>query len=355
MGLQRHKIRTLIVLAGLLLAGCLWIGPGGSDATNGSNAYRAAERIGRLEDGQLVECSGMDISPSTPGLFWAINDGHRSPLLFAVGANGRRLGRIWVKGAENRDWEDIDTFRWQGRSMILIADVGDNHRRHDTHTLYVVAEPPFNGEKFEPPGMTRVAWSVSFRYPDTRHDAEAVAVDADNLEVLILTKRDTPPILFKVPLVPPDPDRTVVAEKMATPHLPRPGQIGLLTKYAYQPTAMDISNDGTRAVVLTYTDAYLFRRSRTQSWAEAFGGKPDRIRLPPPLEHLDLRQREAICIAGDNATLYVTSEGRHAGIYRLKVKRPPVGITLFPARLPLPPDEFKAESDRETNRAAITP
>jgi hypothetical protein len=83
---------------------------------------------------------------------------------------------------------------------------------------------------------------------------------------------------------------------------------------------MDISSDGTRAVVLTYTDAYLFTRSRTQSWARAFSGEPDRIKLPGPQVHGDLRQREAICFATDDNALLVTSEGKNAGIYRLDAR-----------------------------------
>jgi hypothetical protein len=320
MRLQKNNRRAVIYLLVMLLAGCLWVEPEGSGAPPGNGLYRAAERIGHLEDEQLVECSGMDISPSTPGLFWAINDGHRSPFLFAFAENGRRIGRIRVQGAENRDWEGIDTFRWQGRAMILIADFGDNHRRHDRHTLYILEEPLLTGERLEAPATAPVAWSITFRYPDTRHDAEGVAVDTVTQKVLILTKRDAPPIFFEVPLIPPDPDRTIVAGKLATLDLPRPEQSGFLIKYAFQPTAMDISSDGSRAVVLTYTDAYLFTRSPTQSWAQAFSAEPDRIQLPEPQTHWDLRQREAICFAADGKTLFLTSEGKNAGIYRLDAR-----------------------------------
>ena len=310
----------LIWIPLILLAGCIWFSPDSSTAASDSGPYGPAQLVGRIEDPQLVECSGMDISRSTPGLFWAINDGHRSPLLFAVGANGQKLGRVWVRGAENRDWEAIDTFEWQGRPMILIADFGDNYRRYDTHTFYIVDEPKLTGKRFEEPAVTTVIWSITFTYPDSRHDAEGVAVDAINQEILILTKRDNPPILFKVPLIPLDTDQIIVAEKISSLNLPGPERNGLLSKYANQPTALDIADDGFRAVVLTYTDAYLLTRGPEDSWAQALSSKPIRIILPKPHELWELRQREAVFFGHDQKTIFVTSEGKGAGIFRLDIK-----------------------------------
>ena len=96
MAMHRKKILVMICGAVLLQVGCLWVAPAGPDAASGESRYQSAQLVGRLEDDQLAECSGMDISTVTDQLFWAINDGHRSPFLFAVGARGARLGRIWV-------------------------------------------------------------------------------------------------------------------------------------------------------------------------------------------------------------------------------------------------------------------
>ena len=317
MRLRTNHQLTLIWIPLILITGCGWVSPDSGTTASGSCPYGPAQLVGRIEDPQLVECSGMDISRSTPGLFWAINDGHRSPFLFAVGENGRKLGRVWVKGAENRDWEAIDTFQWQGRPMILIADFGDNYRRYDTHTLYIVDEPKLTGNRFEKPAMTTVLWSITFTYPDSRHDAEGVAVDLNNRIILILTKRDNPPLLFKVPLIPSDTDRIIVAEKISSLDLPGQEKNGLFSKYANQPTALDISNDGLRAVVLTYTDAYLLTRGPKDSWAQAFSSRPMRIVLPKPHEFWELRQREAVFFGQDQKTIFVTSEGKGAGIFRL--------------------------------------
>ena len=313
------KYRLASVFTFLLcILSCIQADQSITEAASDLSPYGPGRIVGRLEDNQLAECSGMDLSRASSNIFWAINDGHRSPFLFAFAKNGQSLGRIWVKGAENRDWEGLDTFVWNGRPMILIADIGDNQRKYDMHTLYIVEEPLLRKDRFDSPATAHVVRRIVYSYPDARHDAEAVAVDIGREKVLILTKRDNPPILFEVPLAPPESDQIVVASKVASVSNIRPPEAkGLFSKYAYQPTALDISNDGLRAVVLTYTHAYLFTRNNHNSWAHVLAGKPARIELPNPMKLWELRQREAICFATDDQTLLVTSEGRGAGILRL--------------------------------------
>ena len=88
-----------------------------------------------------------------------------------------------------------------------------------------------------------------------------------------------------------------------------------------RPTAMDLSPDGTELAVLTYKDAYLFRREPDASWAQALGRGPAVVELPLPETCPGLAQREAICFSTDGEALLVTSEGRHSGIFRLQ-RRP---------------------------------
>jgi hypothetical protein len=283
--------------------------------------FGAARPVGRLADERLVECSGMDVSATAEGLFWAVNDGGHGPFLYALREDGRSLGRVRVRGARNRDWEGLDTFRWRGRPMILIADFGDNKAQHDMHTLYIVHEPRLNRGRPGPSAVADVAWRIVFTYPDRHHDAEGVAVDRAGKKVLVLTKRDTPPLLFELPLEPLSPGRPVVARKVASVgRIPPPSASDLLQKYGPvmpQPTALDISADGRKAVVLTYKHAYLFERGGRETWSAAFNGDPIQIPLPLPWDASDLRQREAICFSPDDRSLFVTSEGRGAGIFRL--------------------------------------
>ena len=283
--------------------------------------FGPARKVGFFQDKRLTECSGLDASPINPDLFWAVNDGGNGPYLYALGGDGRSRGRVRVAGARNRDWEGLATFVHEGRSMILIADFGDNRERHDTHILYGIEEPPLIGEEYPESATVKPAWRTLFSYPDGNHDAEAIAVDSAGESVLILTKRDAPPLLFEVDLKSIPPDAPVTARKIAeVDRIPPPSLTDLAQKYGLvysHPTGMDLSSDGRRAVVLTYKHAYLFSRGREETWATAFSGKPIQVPLPHPRDHVDFRQREAICFTLDGNALMVTSEGKNAGMYRL--------------------------------------
>jgi hypothetical protein len=286
--------------------------------------FGEAKLVGRIESNGLVECSGLKPSMLADDLLWAVNDSGNDPFLYALGPDGSDRGRVRVVGAKNRDWEGLDTFVWQGRAMILIADIGDNHRRHERHTLYVVEEPGPGQDRLRRSGEVDVAWRIDFAYPDGKHDAEGVAVDAAAGEVLILTKRDEPPLLFAVPLLATVAGSSATARRVgAVERIPPPSNQDRQHTYGAfysQPTALDISPDGRKMMVLTYQHAYLFNRMPGDAWAFAVRQRPVLIRLPPPHEGRLLRQREAICFSPDAMSLLVTSEGDRPGIFVLRAR-----------------------------------
>ena len=55
--------------------------------------FGAARQIGRIEAHQLVECSGLEVSPAQDDLLWAVNDGGNGPFLYALGMDGRGFHR----------------------------------------------------------------------------------------------------------------------------------------------------------------------------------------------------------------------------------------------------------------------
>jgi hypothetical protein len=104
----------------------------------------------------------------------------------------------------------------------------------------------------------------------------------------------------------PDPGHVQVAAQVAAlDTLPQPGERDALEDpdfgaYRSEPTALDIVGDV--AVVVTYQDAYLYRRSAGEPWADALRRIPQRIALPYA------SQREAATLSKDGRWLYVTSE-----------------------------------------------
>ena len=74
---------------------------------------------------------------------------------------------------------------------------------------------------------------------------------------------------------------------------------------------MDIAADGSQAIVISYVSAYLFARSPGESWQNAFTRTPSRLRMPR------MRAMEAVALAPDGRTVYASSEGWPAPIYRI--------------------------------------
>lgn len=275
------------------------------------------EYLGDIESMALLEASGLAFSRRDPSLLWSHNDSGNPNALHALGLDGRDRGSVPVAGLPRGDWEDIAAFELHGKPYLLIGDVGDNLRwRHDL-TLYAVPEPNLEGERADALSPLRPAWSVAFRYPDGLHrDCEAIGVDAQAGLVLLVTKRVIPTEVYTVPLRS-EGDRPVVATRIATLELPQPTvrDVAIDPKYGEwgsAPTALALG--AHVAVVVTYKDAYVYRRSPGEAWGAAFSRRPERLRLPT------LRGREAAALALDERSMIITSErynGLEAALYRV--------------------------------------
>ena len=266
----------------------------------------AAVVIGKLEDSNIREASGLARSQQQDNVFWVINDNGAKEWVHAINPRGKRIGEFDLKKSDNVDWEDLASFRIDGKSYLLIADIGDNDARYKTRTLYVVEEPVAAKKE-----KARVAWRVDFKYPDGPRDAESVAVDVENERALVLTKRNTPPVLYEVPLRPVD-DKKVTAKWLGTIRsLPPPSrqdvEFAPKTKdWHWQPVGMDISADNLAAVILTYRAVYYYTRQPDQDWFDALNTRPKRVSLG------NFKNAEAIAFGNDTRTVVVTGENKHS-------------------------------------------
>jgi len=264
---------------------------------------------GRLEDKAIDEASGLARSQRRPGTFWVINDSGKETV-HAILADGARREGFELGSAKNRDWEDLAAFTLDGEPCLLVADIGDNDAKRGKRTLYVVREPADGDHR------AKVDWEIDYEYPDGPRDAESAAVDVENERVLILSKRDIPPVLYEVPLRPSD-DGKVTARWLGTvTSLEHPTrrdvEFAPRTKnWHWQPTAMDISADNRAAVILTYRYLYYFLRKPDQGWYEALNSTPIRVGLG------NFRNAEAAAFADDARTVIVTGEDVHARVLRI--------------------------------------
>jgi hypothetical protein len=299
---------------------CLTIALGACSSPADEAAEPTASRsrlivAGQLQSDELVEASGIARSQRDPELLWAINDSGSKARLHAFDTSGFHRGRVKLDDVKNRDWEDLASFTVEGTPYLLVADTGNNEARRDTMSLHVVLEPDLTEDdkvRVEP------AWSIRFRYPDGRRDVEAVAVDAENERVFLLSKRDWPPLLYEVPLFPPS-DDTVLAKQLGTIEtLPEPGrqdrEHAVFTKdWHWQPTGMDISPDGRLAVVLTYRGVYLYQLDPGRNLYEALSGQAYGFGLG------NFREAESVAFGADGNSIFVTLEGRHAPLLRIDI------------------------------------
>lgn len=247
----------------------------------------------------LDELSGLAVSRADAQVLWGHNDTGGGAFLFRFGPRGEDLGRVPVAGVQAHDWEDIAAFEHAGAPALLVADTGNNFATRAVVTLYAVSDPGRIGEP-------RLLWRLPFRFPDGARDCEAVAVDPVTREILLVSKRDTPPRLYRLPLPAGTPTGVQRAEFVAElAGWPARNGLSLLRFFADSPTAFDISRDGTRAALVTPTHAYLYRKQAGATWAQALQ-RPEAA-LPLPTGELELI--EAAAFSADGRELIVGSEG----------------------------------------------
>jgi hypothetical protein len=296
--------------------------------------YRPAMLVGNLSDPELDEASGLARSHRAHDRMWLINDSGNLPRLYAIGLAGEHHGIVEVRDVENDDWEDIASYVQDGTPYLLIADVGDNRQGKPTRWLHAVEEPEL--EPGRAPPSAEVVWTLPFRYADGPRDSESVAVDAMRGEILLLSKRDTPAHLYRLPLprsgdeIPAEP--AVARFLTEVRNIPQPTRADAIRRYPRgpmleMPTSLDVSEDGRLALVLTYHSAYLFERSPDEDWAAAFRGLPARISLPR-LNGFEsagfLPGSEAFAVTPERGAqgFFVTSERPRGPLYRFVPQGP---------------------------------
>ena len=272
---------------------------------------------GFITDPGMAELSGLAPSQRRKARLWGINDSGQPAYLWALDLQGKVRGGFELRGVRNIDFEDLASFRWQNKSYLAVADIGDNLGLRDALVIHIVREPKKLGGEHAP------AWSVRFRYPDGVFDDESLAVDVAELRMLLVSKRTDPPVLYSVPLKPKSDEVQVAIRLGAFEHLPgvdsKSGNDSNQVRFATQPTGLAIGCDGRELLLLTYASVYRYTRTSKQDWPEALSGqKPQILALPP------LTQAEAISLDRSCKNLYVGSENVPSPLIRFVRNKPRV-------------------------------
>lgn len=319
--MQAKKINILAMTLLLLVSTACSIGDTAEPASEASPSKSAGPTLlGELDFELLPEASGMTVSRRDPNRLWIINDQGNPAELIAVDTKTMNHTVIKVRGARNRDWEELAAFDIDGQAWLLIADVGDNKAVRDNVRLIFVKEPDVSlaSKKVD-------SQSVRMTYPGGARDVEAVAVDATRDAIYFLSKRTKPPVLYSLPL-----REAMLQAASGTKASLRPTKLGdvlsipeptafelkLFPKYGMyrnQPTAMDVSPDGSQIALLTYGEAYLISLGPEQSWLDAMNTSPQPIGMPI------LAQPETIAFDSDN-NVYLSTERQSAPVLRFDAK-----------------------------------
>ena len=266
-----------------------------------------------ITDNRLLEISGLVVSRRHPDVIWVHNDGGNDPELYALSARGEVLATLKIE-TKNQDWEDLALVEQGERSLLLIADTGDNGGLRQTLRIIALEEPSSVRD-----GSSKPVWIQEFRWPDGPRDCEAMAVDNQRKEILLVSKKRVPPELFRLPLPSGQSDKVLTAER-----------VGLLTgigqpdagdlqrnpvfgRYRAQISGADVSSDGLSLAVLNYRQVLVFSRLDNESWQQALR-RPARAFAYPWLP-----QAEAIGFLPDGQSLLIGSEKVPTPILRLRV------------------------------------
>jgi hypothetical protein len=236
--------------------------------------------------GQLHETSGAALSRRHPGALWSMNDSGNDPELFAVDSAGRMIGRVGVRGATNRDWEDMAAGPCAGGAgdCLYVAEIGDNGADFDEVTVYRVPEPALADDS------TAAAEVFHARYPEGPRDAEAFFVLPDGGAYVVTKGRRAPVELYRMPL-----DSSGVATMERVRVLGPPPH-----ESADHVTGAGATPDGRWIAIRTYVGLGLWRRE------DLFGaGRPA---IATPVRALKEEQGEAVALGPGGRVLLTTEE-----------------------------------------------
>ncbi|HUS09575.1 MAG TPA: hypothetical protein VMZ30_03840 [Pyrinomonadaceae bacterium] len=289
-------------------------GPQKTVANQGSarrtDLYGPPVKLGVLSHKEVSESSGLVSSRTTPGLYWTHNDSGDGPFLYAFDSQGAPKGVWRVSGATARDWEDlaIGPGPERGINYLYIGDIGDNRVARAELRVYRVPEPvitPADASSTKAnPISTKDPEIIRLRYPDGRHDAEALLVHPVSGNIYIVIKVPfEDPVIYEA--------RAPLSTAEVTT-MDRIGEIRLTAFFGGLITGGDISPDGSRVALCDYDQGY--------ELVLPDAGAPFNEIWKQPLQPIDIGERkqgEAIGYRLDGRALLATSEGKRSPLFQV--------------------------------------
>ena len=295
---------------------------------------------GHLAEPALTELSGLAASPTHDGVLWAHNDSGGAPALHALAPDGTALGTFPIAGAEAVDWEDMAVGPGPDptRPLLYVGDIGDNDAVRDSVTIYRAAEP-----QARPDGVgvaLALVDATAVRYPNGPADVEALLVDPDTGDVLLITKSYAGASrVLRVDQGDLGQAGVVTAEDVGGLRVPLVAAFGGgLPGTAV--TGADAAPDGSVVLVRTYQSVLALARPPGGTLVDAFSSEP--CEAPQLAED----QGEAIAFTRAGDAYLTIGEGPGTPVHRFPLAPPEVPTTTTAEGLDPPAVGAAEEDDR---------
>jgi hypothetical protein len=312
----------LALLAACLFCGCAAAGPPPSSEAGGlthGSAPAAARAecadepraVGRVEDAQLNEISGVVQSSTARDVFFVHNDSGDSPRFFAIDRAGRLLAELILETVPTLiDAEDIALGPAPDGHYLYLGDTGNNFASmgqgipRRKAVVYRMPEPVVAATSRGAKLTVSDVQPIVFTFPDGARDVEAFFIDPRNGELFLLGKQaDGHSQILTA-------DAEMIAAGGGELRLSGEMLLGQGAALgAKMPTAASIARDGSAILIRTYSTVLLFPRGPSESVVSALGRAPRQLRAPAE------SQGEAIALTEGDTAFVTISEGVRPAIY----------------------------------------
>ncbi|MGK7393779.1 MAG: hypothetical protein ACNS62_04370 [Candidatus Cyclobacteriaceae bacterium M3_2C_046] len=279
-----------LVFASLILVTCSNHDDPKTNHQGLDSLFSAPISMGKVENNDIDEASGLAASQANPNMLWTHNDSGDKARVFLLDNQGKHAGEFYLNQIEARDVEDIALGPGPeaNQTYVYLADIGDNAARHAVNYIYRFKEPNVEQADIPVNKMIDQVDVIKYTYPEQARDAETLMIDPVSKDIYIVTKREPQVLLFRIPF-PQNTEDTLVAEKVG--ELPYTLIVG-----------GDISPDGKEILLKSYNEVLYWKLDQSEEIADIIH------KVPLGLPYASEPQGEAICWSYDQKGYYTLSE-----------------------------------------------
>ncbi|MCT1532235.1 hypothetical protein ACFQ2C_17180 [Sphingobacterium daejeonense] len=151
---------------------------------------------GKVSSPALGEISGIVSSINNPGMFWVHNDSGDEANIYLIDSVANLKTTYRLEGINAVDIEDIAWVEVEGKSYIVLADIGDNLATRANISLYIFPEPLYKSNQVNDTIPKNEINIKTLIYPGKARDAEAIFVDPMDKQFYLISKREFRSILY---------------------------------------------------------------------------------------------------------------------------------------------------------------